>query len=220
MIQLLLITLMTTNMAEKPKLIYVGDPMCSWCYGIAPELEQLKSELKDVLEFELILGGLRPYNKQSMVELKEFLSHHWEDVHKKSKQEFNYAILDDSSITYDTEPPCRANMIVREMAPDKSFEFFHETQAAFYFENKNMHALESYLEILSKLDIDKETFSQKFMSTEAKVRIKEDFKRSAELGVNSFPTILLLHKGEYHTIAQGYSTNEKMQKRIKEILSL
>lgn len=27
---------------NKPALIYIGDPLCSWCYGIAPELDKLK----------------------------------------------------------------------------------------------------------------------------------------------------------------------------------
>lgn len=29
--------------SESLEVIYVGDPMCSWCYGIAPELDKLKS---------------------------------------------------------------------------------------------------------------------------------------------------------------------------------
>ncbi len=215
---LLLITLMYTPIEEKPKLIYIGDPMCSWCYGIAPELEGIQSEYKDLLEFELILGGLRPYNTQTMTDLKDFLTHHWEEVHQRSQQKFNYKILDDANITYDTEPPCRANMIVREMHPEKSFAFFHASQHAFYEENKNMHLAESYADILSTLEINEEKFNSAFASAEAKERIKEDFNKAQALGVNSFPTVVISHQDKMYIIAQGYATQEKMSERIRKIL--
>ena len=38
------------------KLIYVGDPMCSWCWGFAPEIESLA----DDYPIEVVVGGLRP----------------------------------------------------------------------------------------------------------------------------------------------------------------
>ncbi|MFQ5523922.1 MAG: DsbA family protein, partial [Acidimicrobiia bacterium] len=38
------------------KLIYVGDPMCSWCWGFAPEIE----DLADEYPVEVVVGGLRP----------------------------------------------------------------------------------------------------------------------------------------------------------------
>ena len=43
------------------EIIYVGDPMCSWCYGIAPELKKLKShyDTKNI-PFKIIVNGLRP----------------------------------------------------------------------------------------------------------------------------------------------------------------
>ena len=204
--------------SDKAKLIYIGDPMCSWCYGIAPELEELKKEFEGKIEFELVMGGLRPYNTQTMVELKEFLSHHWEEVNGRSGQEFNYAILDSKDITYDTEPPCRANMIVRELSPSKAFTFFHLTQTAFYKENKDMHRVESYFDILKELDVDQGKFKMVFESEESKERIQKDFQRSADLGVNSFPTILLEYKGETTIIAKGYSTKDKMSTRIKHVI--
>lgn len=219
MIQLLLITLLNTGVSNTPKLIYVGDPMCSWCYGIAPELVALKKDFDEELDFELVLGGLRPYNTQTMLDLKDFLTHHWEDVHKRSGQEFNYTILDDTSLLYDTEPPSRANMIVRELMPHKSFEFFHASQSAFYLENKNMGLAESYYDILTEIGVDAKTFTDAFNSAEAKNRIKDDFKRAEELGVRSFPTILLELNGEYHAISQGYATKENMEKKIRKILS-
>ncbi|MEL6989680.1 MAG: DsbA family protein, partial [Bacteroidota bacterium] len=203
---------------ERPTLIYIGDPMCSWCYGIAPELDALKDELKEEVNYEIIMGGLRPYNTQTMVELKEFLTHHWEEVHKRSSQEFNYEILDKPMLTYDTEPPSRAVAIVRAMNPSLAFEFFHACQTMFYKENKNMHRVDTYKEHVKALGLDFETFSTLFESEEWAKKIKEDFQRSAKIGVRSFPTVLLKHNGQVNIIAQGYRTKAQMQKTIQTIL--
>lgn len=201
------------------KLIYVGDPMCSWCYGISENLEAILKEYNGKLETEIVMGGLRPYNTQTMLDLKSFLTHHWEDVHKASGLEFNYGILDDRTITYDTEPPCRAVVIVRQMNPTKAFSFFKATQKAFYFNNKNMHLVESYFPILDELKLDKSYFEKKFASEIMKEKVKEDFKRSADLGVSSFPTILIEHNGQLHMIARGFASVEEMRERIDSIIN-
>ncbi|TXD88125.1 DsbA family protein, partial [Ralstonia pseudosolanacearum] len=31
------------------RLIYVADPMCSWCYGFGPQLADLRARLADTL---------------------------------------------------------------------------------------------------------------------------------------------------------------------------
>ena len=55
-------------------------------------------------------------------------------------------------------------------------------------------------------------------SDEMKAKIKEDFMRAGTLNANSFPTIILQHGGQYHAVAKGYSTADKMIKRVESIL--
>lgn len=199
-------------------LIYIGDPMCSWCYGITDELAAVKEQFDGKLNFELVMGGLRPYNTQTMSELKDFLAHHWEDVHKASGQQFKYDILDSETITYDTEPPCRANVVVRQLAPKQAFAFFKATQKAFYLHNKNMHLAETYHDILKELGIDTQEFDQLFASDEMKVLVRRDFERSAEWGVRGFPTLILEHKGKLTMITNGFSKSEVMIQHIETVI--
>lgn len=41
------------------KLIYVMDPMCSWCYAFSLELEEFLTKHSN-LEIDYIMGGLAP----------------------------------------------------------------------------------------------------------------------------------------------------------------
>ena len=199
---------------SEAKLIYVGDPMCSWCYGIAPELEKLQEDLEDDITLEIVMGGLRPYNTQKMIELKSFLTHHWEDVNKASGQEFNYGILDDTELVYDTEPPSRALIAVRNMDESKAMRFFFEIQELFYLKNKNMFLVETYEDIINGMGLDYNTFKEHFESEELKRQTKKDFLRASEYGVRSFPTLLLIEGDKRNIIAQGYTKAESMLKLI------
>ena len=215
---ILLFVLINTALMAQTKIIYVGDPMCSWCYGIAPEYTKLLERFEGEIDFELVMGGLRPYNTQKMPELKDFLKEHWHEVNERSGQEFTYGILDNENITYDTEPPSRATVVVRNIDASKEIEFFKKAQVLFYKENKNMHLAESYFDLLDEMKIDKEVFARMFASDEMKEKIKEDFMRASALNANSFPTILLEHNGQFYAVAKGYSTAEKMIGRIEKVL--
>ena len=47
-------------------MIYVADPMCSWCYAFAPVIVALAERLEARLPLRLMLGGLRAGNTELM----------------------------------------------------------------------------------------------------------------------------------------------------------
>lgn len=203
---------------DKPTLIYFGDPMCSWCYGFSPELSKALKELDGKVELKMVMGGLRPYNTQTMVELGDFLQHHWEEVGERSGQPFKYDILKDKNFVYDTEPACRAVRAVRKLKPTKEFEFFKAVQTAFYYENKNTADVQTYLAIAKEMDIDASDFQKEFESDEMKALIKKDFEKSAEMGVRGFPSMILVDGEKNIIIANGYLPSEQVVQKIELFL--
>ena len=203
---------------DKPTLIYFGDPMCSWCYGFSPELSEALKSLDGKVELEMVMGGLRPYNTQTMQELEDFLKSHWEEVGHRSGQPFQYDILKDHSFVYDTEPACRAVRVVRKLNPSKELEFFKTVQTAFYYENKNTADVQTYLAIAKKMDIDGAAFQKEFESDEMKALIRKDFEKSAEMGVRGFPSLILVHENKNISISNGYLPSEQVVQKIELFL--
>ena len=204
---------------EKSKLIYVGDPMCSWCYGVSEELSQTINHFEGQVDLEIVMGGLRAGGGEEWNQsFKDFLRNHWEDVGMKSGQPFAFKLLDQDHFDYDTEPACRAVVVVEEIAKTKMMDFFKEVQKGFYVWNRDPKEVEFYQSICEDLDINFEDFSKRFASEEMKKATSNHFIKSSSLGVRSFPTVLLEYKGKQNVIAVGYSTFGQMKARIDTVL--
>lgn len=190
--------------------------MCSWCYGFAPEITELKKALPEY-EFKLVLGGLRPGGTETNEDLGEFLAHHWKDVEKRTSQPFNYEILKDSNLVYDTEPACRAVVTARNLKPEIELDFFKAVQSSFYVDAKDIRDTETYVTLAEQFKIDKEVFRKEFESEEMKYATKADFQLSSEMGVRGFPSVVMNHDGKLYMIANGFSTVENLLKTIEKI---
>ena len=207
-------------MAEtKPKLIYFSDPMCSWCYGFSPEISEALERLGETVDFQLVMGGLRPYNTETMEGLGDFLKEHWDHVHERSGQPFCYDILEDTNFVYDTEPPSRAVVVMKKLKPKAIFEFFQKIQEAFYKENKNTNLTETYLDLAAEFDVDKKVFQKEFESEEMKKAVRSEFTFTAKVGVRGFPTVVLLDGKHLHLLSNGYTTSDILVEKCNRILS-
>lgn len=215
---LLLLFSITMNAQNKTQLIYVGDAMCSWCYGFAPEITKVKAHFENTLDFKLINGGLRPYNTESIVSLADFLKEHWHEIGDLTGQKFSFEILQNKNFIYDTEPASRAVVACRNLKPEKEFEFFKATQELFYFQNKETNKVETYKMLVEGFGIDYATFENQFNSAELKQQTKKDFEAATTLGVSGFPTVILFHNNKYVLISNGYSKAEKIISTIQNQL--
>ena len=204
---------------EAEEIIYIGDPMCSWCWGISPELNALKRHAADQgVPFTIIMGGLRPGGGEEWNDqFKNFLKHHWEEVNKRSGQPFGYDIFEKENFNYDTEPACRAVVTARHIAPEKSLYFYEYVQHYFYVKSADPNQLEFYLPICETLDIDFAEFSQLFNSEEMKHATQQDFAQSRSWGISGFPSIVYRKDDQLHLIAQGYAEYEDLKTKISTV---
>jgi|GEM_PF-126526 len=200
------------------KLIYVGDPICSTCLAFSSEIKEVKKEFEGVLDFQLVLGGLRPYGTEPITTIRDYLLPHFDNLAKMTGLPINNAILYDSSFILDTEPPSRAVVVIRELAPEVENEFYERVQKAFYLDNSNTNYVETYLEFVEDFGIEKEVFKNKFESNEIKELVKSDFRLAREMGVRAFPTVLLESNGQFSIISEGFSESALIINKVRSQL--
>ena len=200
--------------AQNDTLIYIGDPLCSWCYGFSPELDKVLKEFPNA-PFEMVMGGLRPEGKETIGELKDFLKEHWLEVKRASGQEFNFSIFENEDLYYDTEPACRAVLIVKDLKREAMYDFFKAVQKSFYYDNANHLEEDTYISIAKSFGIDEKKFTEMYRSRNGKMTSYKDFELAQQMGVRGFPSLIAKIDGKYYQIANGYSKAEKMILRLK-----
>lgn len=194
------------------EIIYVGDPMCSWCWGISPQLHQLEHRAaQEGIPFRIVVGGLRPGGGDPWDEkFQDFLKHHWEEVTARSGQPFGYQLFERENFNYDTEPSCRAVVAVRQLDATLEHKFFELVQHYFYVQNEDPSTDAFYQPICTRLGLDYEAFLTLFHSEEIKVATTADFQLNRQWGVRGYPTVILRKDDKLMLLATGYADFEQM----------
>ena len=191
--------------AQNDTLFYVGDPMCSWCYGFSPQLDSVLKAFPE-LSFEVVVGGLRAEGKESFTSLSSFLHEHWQEIQSKTGRPFRFEILNDPSLVYNTEPACRAVVAVRSIAPGQTYPYFKALQTAFYEENLDPTSLKTFLYLAEKFNLDPIRFEKHFYAPVIINETVRDFQLTQTLHINGFPALVALINGKLHRISSGYTS--------------
>ena len=200
------------------EIIYVGDPMCSWCWGISNHLKALKNHYPQ-FKFSVVLGGLRPGGGEAWDDkMKAFIKHHWDEVNQRSGQPFGTALFEREAFNYDTEPPCRAVVAARQWVGEDELAFFEAVSRKFYVDNEDPGEIGFYKSICEVFDIPFSEFSQAFESEEAKYQTHQDFQLNRQWGVRGYPTVLFKSKDQLFQVNHGYSEFRQMQQVIEKVL--
>lgn len=198
-------------MAQDLEFIYVGDPMCSWCWGFAPVLDRM-SEVYEI-PIRVVVGGLRPGPDAHELDdgTARTLAHHWEQVAHASGQPFDHGFLERrDGWVYDTEVPAIAVATMRELHPEHTLRFHSRLQEAFYAENIDITDRSQYPGLLEGFDVDHDKFMELFGSEDMKTRAWKDFAEARSMGVAGFPTLLVRDGEEYGIVTRGYLPADRL----------
>jgi len=192
-------------------LIFVIDPMCSWCWGFHPIIEELRLNHTDKYKYSLVVGGLRtsgqmPWDTKS----KAYLQQNWNAVNQKTGQAFSHTLLNKPHFDYDTYPACKAIITVRELwGDDASFSYLSLIQKAFYADGIDI----TDIAILSNyITQNKKEFLDFYHSNRAELLMQHDFSKARSMGANSFPSIVKIDTDGHMVCLSGYRELEEVLK--------
>ncbi len=206
-------------MAQDLEFIYVGDPMCSWCWGFAPVLERMT----DVYEIPIrvVVGGLRPGSDGEELDdrVARTLAHHWEQVEHASGQPFDHSFLERrDGWVYDTEVPAIAVAAMRELSPGEALGFHTRLQRAFYAEGVDITDRAAYPDLLEGFNVDRDKYLELLGSDDMRTRAWQDFAEARSYGASGFPTLIVRDGDEYGIVTRGYLPAERLLPALSEWL--
>ena len=199
------------------EIVYVADPMCSWCWGFAPTIDKVDASYD--IPLRIVVGGLRPGNRAEPLDaIRGLLQHHWGKVATASGQPFDLAGLEREDWVYDTMTADTAVVTMRHLAPDETLAFFTRVQRAFYAERVDVTDPDVYPALLEGFPVDVDEFASNLASPGMKAATEKDFEEAAWLGVTGFPTLLLRDGASTVPLSLGYAPFERVAERLNGLI--
>jgi putative protein-disulfide isomerase len=205
----------------KASLIYVHDPMCSWCWGFEPIKHELFNIVSKTLHIQCLIGGLAPDSDQPMAkEMQLNLQNIWRQIEQTIPgTQFNYSFWRDCSPRRSTYPANRA--VIAARVQDIKFDqlITNKIQQAYYLQARNPSDNSTLIEIAGEIGLDTKRFSTDLVSEETQKKLIDEINLVRSLGVNSFPSILISHEGKHHPIAINYTNIDEMLIQINKLVA-
>ncbi|MCB6184896.1 DsbA family protein [Leeia sp. TBRC 13508] len=175
-------------------LIYVHDPLCGWCYAVAP-LMKAASQLPD-LQIKLFAGGLFiGDNRQQLSKLKSYIMPHDQRIAAMTGQvysdEYFNGLLNDPTVILDSAIPMAAIIAVDRLS-GKALEMQHRIQHAHYAEAKKVMDPSVLADLAVELGIDRAEFEAEMAKVDETALVQEINQAHQwlqRLGGRGFPTL-------------------------------
>ncbi len=194
------------------RLLYVMDPMCSWCWGFAPVFQSLAEQAQaQGVELHLIAGGLRTGSGAALdTTTRNYILEHWQAVAQATGQPFKFDGALPDGFVYDTEPACRALVTARSLDPQSAWPLVKLIQQAFYAEGRDVTQASVLVELAEKVGLPRIVFAEAFDSAEQHAATAADFTWVQDLGIAGFPTLLAERDGQLALVTNGYQPLERL----------
>jgi putative protein-disulfide isomerase len=188
----------TEIVIPEAEVLYVTDAYCTWCYGFGPTLHNFYEANRHRVLFRVISGGM--FVGELRLPIRSY--GHIEEVTARIAQRMGVtfgdpykALLREGSFVQDSEAAAAGFAALRDQAPDLSIAFISAMQQAFYREGLNLSDAETYAMVARDYDLDSERVVSFFTGPEGAAAAQQDFSLARELGVSSYPA-LLVRRGE------------------------
>lgn len=204
--------------AEKPITVtYYTDPICSSCWGIEPQLRQLKLEYSDIVTINYHTGGLLPdwsYNSGGISKPSD-VAHHWDEVslYYDMPIDGNIWLEDPLQSSY---PPSIAFKAAQMQDKNKAISFLRELREMVFLQKKNITQWEHIAKAADKAELNITQLKQD-IAGKAKELFENDLKLGKDLGIRGFPTMIFTDKQGNKEVVYGAKPYAYFEKAILKL---
>jgi putative protein-disulfide isomerase len=201
------------------KLAYVFDAYCGWSHGFSATLREIVSRHPE-LEVEVVSGGLFTGGRRVPIREFGYVQGANAQIAELTGAEFGEAyerLIADGSFVMDSEAAARGVVALRRTAPERAVELATDLQTAFYVDGLSLSDPATYRKLATAAGLDPETVVTAFEAPDTRTEARADFRRSAELGVTGFPTLLALDGERAVPLARGSATADEIDRRLASL---
>ncbi len=209
-----------TEPSQEPTLYYVHDPMCSWCWALAPVLAQLLERLPPAVRVQRVLGGLAPDTDEPMSEeLRGMVQSSWHRIQQHVPDtELNFAFWTDCVPRRATYQACRAVIAARQQGATQALAMNTAIQRAYYTQARNPSDEQTLVELAGELGLDVTAFTQALHSQAVQAQLDAELQQALEMDIESFPALVYEDRHGRRPIPIDYQDVEVILRPIQQAL--
>lgn len=200
------------------KLIYLMDPMCSWCWAFREPLAAFMENHPE-LELNLLMGGLAPDNDQPMpYEQQQKIQAIWYHIEKLTGTQFNHDFWTKNLPKRSTYPACRAVLTAKLIGGEKAeLDMAEAIQKAFYLRAMNPSESSTLIKLAEEIGLERGQFEPIYFSYDVVTLFTRQLEESRRLGVGGFPALLVQTADGLEPLTLGYTDLNKLEQRYKQM---
>lgn len=204
---------------KKPvKIIYFTDPICSACWGIEPQLRQLKLEYGDSVEVDYRMGGMLKdwsYNNGEISKPSD-VAHHWDEVSAYYDMPIDGDVWLEDPL--DSSFPASIAFKAAQMQNnEKAILYLREVREMVFVKKMNIAKWENLVQAAKNVGLDVEKFKADYES-QAKVLFEEDLKMARQFGVRGFPTLFFTDASGRTELVYGSKPYSAFEQTLLKLL--
>ncbi|MDB5258365.1 MAG: dsbC [Chitinophagaceae bacterium] len=206
----------------KPKIYYVYDPLCGWCFAYAPIMEKLTIEFKNQVEFVVVPGGMIVGdNVRPIREIAPYLLQAIPQLEEASGVKIGQPYIDmlkEGSYIASSYKPSLALVVFKSFQTGREVEYAHKVQQSYFIDAKDIMGDSLYLDLALQFGVSPEEFMKRMSDTAYQTKTQEHFDFASYLNTKGFPSLVGKSGDSYVKITYGYLSEEESRKKINKFL--
>ena len=210
---------------KKPRIIYVYDALCGWCYGFSPVIRRFHQQYAADFDFDVLSGGMMTGARVKPIsESMSYIEQAYKVVEERTGVTFGDGyltnILRPGTYVSDSEKPGMAMTLVKAIAPEYAVEFAGVLQNALYRDGIDLNVNAEYGPLVEPFGIDPDEFVAHLSDPAIKEQTWSEFNLVSQYGINGFPTVIADVGDKLFALSRGYVPYEQLEESARQILQM
>lgn len=207
-----------------PRLIYVYDALCGWCFGFSPVICQLEEQYRDRIHFDVLSGGMVTGDRIAPVSsMAHIIKTHGPRIEETTGvrfgEPFKDGLLAEGTAIFSSIKPSVALCVLKDLAPEKAVAFAAAVQHAVYVDGHPPDETATYRKLAADAGLDADEFERRMGYPHYGMVATREFAQAAKWGIHGFPSVVLFHNDQGYLIARGYMPYDTLAAGIDSILN-
>lgn len=209
-------------MNDRVQLTYAFDAYCGWCYGFGPALHEFAEENADRIDLTVLSGGLFSGGSARPIGAFPHIPGANERIAKLTGVTFGddyERVLADGSRVMDSTDAATGLVALRRQAPERGVEIAGALQRAWYVDGRDLSDVQTYRDLATELGLDPDAVEAAYGDPESRAEALREFRELRQLGVDSYPTLLLHTDTGVHRLGGPVSSAATLTEALDQHLA-